>query len=588
MLGGPLLAALLLVAAGAAPPNGRAAGRPAAPTAATRPVAPAPDAATRPVAPVPPAADPAPIPSGLDLLYGDRVAVTPRGEPLVTIGLATGERHVTLRSRTTLQVDFWEAGVLKRASVRPGDAVEVSVRRATPAARQYYVDLEGTRRADAAALGAALAGWKARGYPGVTAVEEGMVLGMAGRVLDNREVRIVLDLPSRAEAERAVAEVHGRFGTKAEIKARLSERPWGELAVRAGGVPLGTATSYLRLVAPGGLVQVDAVEFARGYAWHGREDRSYHGEIYVAVDPDGALAVVNVQGAEAVLAGIVPAELYASSPVEALKAQAVAARNHLLSKLGRRHHDDPFRLCSEQHCQVYAGAGKEDPRASAAVEATAGQALFHGERLVECAYSASCGGHTEDNDAVWGDDADPALRARPDFDVEAHPELAAFAGPLTQLMPTWIAATPDTFCARGAAGKADRVRWTRHFGAADISRLLAPEHAGIGALRDLVVSERGPGGRVVSLELVGSKGRDTVLRELPVRKLFDNLKSGAFVIDLARDAAGLVTGVTFRGAGWGHGVGMCQLGAVGRAEAGQDYQQILSHYYGGARVERLY
>jgi stage II sporulation protein D len=575
MLGGPgLLLTAALAAAGATPGA----------TAGSRARGASPHAAT---APRPPA-DTEPIPSGLDLLYGDHVSVGPTGEPVITVGLASGERKLVLRSRAPLQLDFWEAGVQKRSSVRPGDAVEVSIKRSTPATRRFYLDLEGVRRKDGPALERVLAGWRARGFPAVTAVEEGMVLGKRGRVLDNREVRVILETRTRADADRLAADVYARFGTHAEVKARLAERPWGELTVRAGGAPVGIATSYLRLAAPAATVQLDDVEFARGYAWHGREARSYRGELYVVVDPDGTLAAVNVLGAEAVLAGVVPAELYASSPPEALKAQAVAARNHLLSKLGRRHHDDPFHLCGEQHCQVYAGVAKEDPRATAAVEATAGQALFNGERLVECAYSASCGGHTEDNDAVWAVDADPALRARPDFDVDAHPELAAFVGPVADVMPRWIATVPDSYCARGAAGKADRIRWTRRFDAAELQKLLAADYPKLGVLRDVVVDERGPGGRVMSLRLVGSRETATVLRELPIRKLFGNLSSGAFVVDVRRDARGNVAELAFSGAGWGHGVGMCQLGAVGRALAGQTYEQILGHYYGGARVERLY
>jgi len=107
-------------------------------------------------------------------------------------------------------------------------------------------------------------------------------------------------------------------------------------------------------------------------------------------------------------------------------------------------------------------------------------------------------------------------------------------------------------------------------------------------LRDLVVEERGPGGRVVSLQLVGSKSSESIVHELPIRQLFGNLNSGAFVVELERAASGDITLATFRGGGWGHGVGMCQIGAIGRAEAGHGYRQILAHYYNGATVQQLY
>ena len=99
---------------------------------------------------------------------------------------------------------------------------------------------------------------------------------------------------------------------------------------------------------------------------------------------------------------------------------------------------------------------------------------------------------------------------------------------------------------------------------------------------------RGPGGRVTGLKLVGVKGSLEVLRELPVRRLFQNLSSGLFVLDLSKNDKGEILSLTFTGGGWGHGVGMCQMGAIGRAERGQTFKQILEHYYGGAAVEEVY
>lgn len=534
-----------------------------------------------------PPSDPPAIPSGLDLLYGDRVALDPSGEPLVAVGLMTGQTRVVLRAAVPLQVDFWEAGVLKRTNVQPGQPVEVTLRRGIAAKRQFYVDFEEVAFADTAALERTLARSRAAGHPEVTVLEEGMVLGIDGRVLDNRAYRVVVPTGSRREAERIRSAVYARSGAHAAIKTRLIERPWGELTIRAGGAPLGIATTFVRAVALDAVVEVEQVEFARGYSWHGRENRGYHGELYVVVDAEGKLAAVNVLGVETILEGVVPAELFASSHPEALKAQAVAARNHLLAKLGRQHHEDPFHLCSEQHCQVYAGVAKEDPRSTAAVRATRGEALFLGSALVPSFYSASCGGHTEDNDAVWGDAPHRALRGRADFDDA--PALAAFAGPIDPgAMAAWIAVTPPSYCARASPSRPERIRWSKRFTASELARLIEPAYPGLGALTDLIVESRGPGGRVVNLRLVGERGMATAVRELPIRRLFGNLNSGAFVLEIERSAAGTLAAVTFRGGGWGHGVGMCQLGAIGRAEAGQSYRQILAHYFNGAQVKTLY
>src|SRR6185295_11283512 len=147
----------------------------------------------------------------------------------------------------------------------------------------------------------------------------------------------------------------------------------------------------------------------------GSEDRRYWGAVYVTLDRDGALVVANAVGEDRLLAGLVPAEMYADAPAAALEAQAIAARTELLQKIGRRNLTDPFLLCSSQQCQVYAGAGKEDARTTRAVEATRGIVLLRdGGGLVDVRYSASCGGRGEDNDAIWGGEPDPSLRGRVD------------------------------------------------------------------------------------------------------------------------------------------------------------------------------
>jgi stage II sporulation protein D len=536
-------------------------------------------------------AEPSAVPSGMDLLYSDRIAFKSSGEPVITLGIMTGRERVVLRSSAALQADFYETGNLKRATVRANDVIEISIVRAQPAARRYYIDLEGVAWGAADKLDWTLASWRARGYSAVEAIEEGTVLGIGGKVIDNRELRVVLPVGSPKEATKLIDEIHARFGMRPFVSARLSERPWGELKIKGSAAPLGMATSYVRFVAPGGLIQVDGVEHGLGYAWHGFEDRQFKGEIYVVVDPDGRLAVVNVLGAEEVLAGVVPAEIYASSPAEALKAQAVAARNQLFAKLGKRHHDDPFHLCAEQHCQVYAGTTKEDPRTSAAVSATTGELAFYDGRLVDTVYSSSCGGHTEDNESVWGNRPDPALRGRPDFDVNDNtsPALASFTdGIPADKLTLWLTTRPATFCGNATKANQEKFRWKKTYSASELATFLADGYARLGPLKSLEVAERGRGGRVKSLKLVGERDEATVLHELNIRRLFGNLYSGTFMIDTERDKTGKLQSVTFTGGGWGHGVGMCQLGAVGRAEAGQLYRAILAHYYNGATVERLY
>ena len=162
-----------------------------------------------------------------------------------------------------------------------------------------------------------------------------------------------------------------------------------------------------------------------------------------------------------------PSEIFSAAPAEALKAQAVTARGEVLAKVGTRHLADPYLLCSEQHCAVYRGRSGETPSTNAAVEATRGLALFSTEgRLVDSVYSAVCGGHTEDNDAVWGGVPDPSLRGRPDV-LEPVPGC-----------PTRDA-TPDRFlafdfpaaCRRGRFAQPSRYRWEKRFTAPQLDAL---------------------------------------------------------------------------------------------------------------------
>ena len=132
----------------------------------------------------------------------------------------------------------------------------------------------------------------------------------------------------------------------------------------------------------------------------------------------------------------------------------------------------------------------------------------------------------------------------------------------------------------------DKYRWVKTISATVAEQMVA--HLGVGKLRNVEVLGRGKGGRVSGVKVTGTRGQKVVLRELPVRRLFGNLNSGLFVVDVVRDSNNHVASLKFTGGGWGHGVGMCQMGAIGRAESGQTFRDILGHYYNGAEAVALY
>jgi SpoIID/LytB domain protein len=298
---------------------------------------------------------------------------------------------------------------------------------------------------------------------------------------------------------------------------------------------------------------------------------------------------------ERLVEGVVPSEIFPSAHAEALKAQAVTARGEVLAKVGARHLGDPYLLCAEQHCQVYRGLGAETPGTSAAVVATRGEALFATvpaqseegatapagtvSRLVDSVYSAVCGGFTEDNDAVWGGLPDPSLRGRPDFEPTTR-GMAPFADGIgDKLVSRFVHLdTIPSYCALMA--RPDKVRWRTRLTQSQVDAFC--ERLGVGKVRSLTVEGRGISGRARALRVEGSSGSARVAGELAIRRLFGNLNSGMFIVE--RSGADWM----FVGGGWGHGSGMCQTGAIGRALRGASYRQILGWYYSGAQPQKIY
>jgi SpoIID/LytB domain protein len=520
----------------------------------------------------------------LRVVYSNQFAWTREGLPLVTVRVAEGRNEVVLGASNPLGgvrvLPDGDGG----AEVKGGATWTVRVEGGKPAKVRWHVVVGKLPPGDSQ-LPTAMQLWRDRGFSPRT-FEIGAIFGVKGEVLDSRRVLITIsprddESAARAEAKALSEKWHGDFGVHPE----LAERPRGivEATDEHGMVVRNDAILWF---APGtnGLIEVKDIDKEGG----GKESRRYFGKIYVTVDAKGTLAVVNAVPEDKLLAGLVPAEMSASSPTEALKAQAVAGRNELLAKIGTRHLTDPYRLCATQHCQVYAGAGREDARSTAAVVATQGELLMRDSGgIVDTVYSASCGGHTEDNDRAWGGTPDASLRGRLDGDAPAVRRLNRFATVddaqvLAFLDETISSPDPRPYCARPREAKTN-FRWTK-----EIDLGAAQAKAGLGAWKEVQPLERGVSGRVTRLKISGDSGTKEIRGELEVRRALGGLKSAMFVLTAARGPDGHLTGLTARGGGHGHGIGMCQTGAVGMAESGASYRDILKHYYGSSHLKRMY
>jgi stage II sporulation protein D len=505
------------------------------------------------------------------------------GEPTVPVRLMEGQQEVAFVPRGRVRL-LLPGDVETLAEAPAGELLRVRLLRGTPAQSLFRLELVELAFADKAGLQSELDTWARRGVP-VRVQTLGQVYGIAGKVIDNRRYALLTEeaLPE-AEARTRTGDVLRRWGVRATLAEEVVVPAHATLEIhQANGALLGRAADkiHAETLDQSGF-DVRQVEHDVGYRAHGVEDRNYRGALVFTVDARGALAVVNEVALEDLLRGLVPAETFAAAPMEALKAQAVTARGEVLAKVGTRHLADPYLLCSEQHCAVYRGRSGETPSTNAAVEATRGQALFSKEgRLVDSVYSAVCGGHTEDNEAVWGGVPDPSLRGRPDL-LEAVDVLPS---PRTQ-PAAFLKADLPAACRKGRFAQAGRYRWERRFPAAELDALLAP--LGLGAIRALQVVERGASGRALLLSISGERGATELRGELNIRRALGMLNSSLFVVSTERDGQGTPTTWLLHGGGWGHGVGMCQTGAIGRADAGEDYRAILRYYFNGAEVVRIY
>ncbi|MBI3872813.1 MAG: SpoIID/LytB domain-containing protein [candidate division Zixibacteria bacterium] len=299
-------------------------------------------------------------------------------------------------------------------------------------------------------------------------------------------------------------------------------------------------------------------------------DAPYHGALIIGRDDHQGTLVVNRLNLDAYLAGVVSPELgeRTDDEFEAVKAQAVAARTYALTHLGQ-YGDAPYDLRADVGDQVYDGASRTRAWADEAVAATEGEILTYDGHLIDAYYHSTCGGHTDAIADVWPKPPRPYLISVDDSD----------------------------FCQWSKY-----THWTENFGARVLlanlrsyRRQLPDSPIGdFKSISDLILEGATPGGRVAAMTVVTSSGRWTI-RADQIRWALGRpshpgtiLPSDIFTFSLRRDQHGRIIGATADGSGYGHGVGMCQCGMIGRARAGQPYAQILMTYYPGTTLEREY
>jgi SpoIID/LytB domain protein len=349
----------------------------------------------------------------------------------------------------------------------------------------------------------------------------------------------------------------------------------------AQGVEVTTLAGGARLLPPEGeMVTVHDV----GGHWDGVLHRDYRGLLEVR-PRGGGLTAVNLVEIETYLRGVVSSEMPATYPVEALKAQAVAARGQAIIKAGR-HRRAGFDLCRTEHCQVYGGATNEAPNSDRAAAATWGEVLEYDRRIADTLYSSNCGGHTVNNDDYWPEYRPVEyLRATPDYDM-AQVRLI-FPLPPDELK-AYLKYAPAVHCHQPWYAKTSKFRWWSIVPREELEASLA-EHVGeVGQLLEVRVTDRADSGIVREIAVIGTDALYRIREGGRIRRALRGLNSASFAVEAIGEGENPPVAFAIWGAGWGHQVGMCQVGAAGLADQGWEYGAILSKYYTGCKVVRRY
>ncbi len=509
-------------------------------------------------------------------------------EPMIRIGIM--EEKPEVQFEVTERTDFRRLdGSLASKSFPPG-RWRVEVISGQPAAFEYRLSV-GVRKDRAAAerVVTFMAG------KGLTASIQKYNLSSKNSLHYGHDAvfQVLLEQRFKTEDEAKQFARSVRKQTSAEIVRKSAGKQAGTLRfTRIGEQEVLHFSEGARITAA--RIGVAGIDVGKGFHWERSEHRTYGGTLEFRLDETGQISVVNELLVENYLKGVVPSEMPAGFPFEALKAQAVAARAEAFTRMGVQHPGAAFDLCDDVHCQVYSGLSRQAEATDRAVEETRGTLALHDNEIIEAFYSAMSGGHTENNENVWNMDPKPYLRGILDK------RGSKLSTPLSdeRHVKKWIDGSPDVHSnvTRGSVPSAlnygkKYFRWQVDYTRQELESILRKKTGeDFGQLRDLRPVKRGVSGRLIELEVIGSKKSFSIGKELAIRQALSNstLYSACFYVKKSGFTGGAPAKFILRGAGWGHGVGMCQIGAAMMAHSGQKFDNILKHYYRGIYLKKLY
>ena len=371
---------------------------------------------------------------------------------------------------------------------------------------------------------------------------------------------------------------------------------------------------------------LEDVTIGVNFHWERKEAQTFLGKLRFIVE-DNNICAINELPVETYLTSVISSEMRATSSLELLKAHAVISRSWLLAQMEQRKAKNNnvekqpsffktdeeivrwydredhkrFDVCADDHCQRYQGITKAaNKHVVEAIQKTAGEILTsHGE-ICDARYSKCCGGAVEEFQYCWENIKKPYLQALPDTlpDSTPLPDLTDEA-----VVRQWILSSPDAFCNTTDQKVLSQVlndfdqettdfyRWSQTYSQAEVKQLLEEKlEVQFGDIIDLIPLERGKSGRICRLKIVGKERTLIIGKELEIRRALSksHLYSSAFIVEKADIKDGVPQKFIIKGAGWGHGVGLCQIGAAMMGKQGYRYEEILLHYYKGAEITKAY
>ncbi len=475
----------------------------------------------------------------------------------------------------------WELGG-QNGRLQPADKCTLSGAMSAKARKRFHVMVSSTSLADNELIRADEEKWRNLGYQVKTMVVGREFFAEDGKTLlyDNRKAMVEVGVFEDQVSAQALVDRLAASGQSSWIYEEVVQLAQGNLTLTVNGIFKATGSEFALL--PQQTVHMKKVEYGAGYSWHGYADRDYTGSVLIRFGAQDAIDCILTTSFENVLAGVVPSEISAKAEIGALQAQAVAARGEIMAKIGTRHVGEGFDTCCEQHCQVYSGDTVYSIDVGRKIAPTAGQVLTDARgNIVDAVYSANCGGHSEASHLVWTTQPNPILGGK--WDCGAPPALDLSE---EEQVGVFIRNPPACYCNNPNVEGGNRFRWSKNLGTADWKKVETT--LAIGRIREIKKIARGVSGRMYRLTFVGEAGEKTVMKELNIRRLFGGLASACFIAGWKKDAAGFITGAELLGAGFGHGVGMCQTGAQSLAKQAWTFQRILSHYFPGSILKKMY